>query len=98
MSRMADEYINIEYQANMQMKEEYNEALDEIKHLEREFEKIASEINKEYDLFIDISNFNSMQKIEDGRYDSLIYIYTKLQEMKGNRDDMKKELKHSGLL
>lgn len=99
MSKIANEYMDIEYQANREMKERYEETIDEIKVHKEKFKELAKDVNEDWNCWIDISNFEAEEKIEyDDRYKEMIRIYEEIKELEQERDNLKNELVHAKVL
>lgn len=99
MSRIARSYYDFNYEANMEMKSEYEELINEINDLGRKFQAIADEINEDWHCCITLDTFEIEEEIEsDARYESLSKIYNQINELKKERDNLKNELKHAKVL
>lgn len=99
MSRIARLYFDLNYEANMQMKCEYEELLVEIKDLEKKFQVIADELNEDWTCYIALNEFEIEDEFEDDpRYKKITNIYKQINELKEQRNNLKNELKHAKVL
>lgn len=99
MSRIAREYLDLNYEANMQMKDEYEELLVEINDLEKKFQVLADELNEDWNCYITLDEFEIEDEFEDDpRYKKIINIYNQINELKEERNNLKNELKHAKVL
>lgn len=99
MSRIARLYYDFNYEANMQMKNEYEELIAEINDLEKKFQVIADEINEDWNCCITLDTFEIEEEIEyDARYTKINNIYNQINELKKERDNLRNELKHAKVL
>lgn len=95
MSRIARAY----YEANMQMKNEYEELIIEINDLEKNFQLIADGINEDWNCYITLDTFEIEEENKyDARYSEISNIYNQINKLKEERDNLKNELKHAKVL
>lgn len=93
MSRMAREYFDLNYEANMRMKEEYNENKKKLSELEKRFNSLVNGSN------LTLENFEFEEKVDDDfLYNELDDIYNKRKELKEEINALKKELEHIGFI
>ena len=99
MSKIAQAYYEVNYEANMQMKNEYEELIIEINDLEKKFQTIADGINEDWNCYITLDTFEFEEENEyDYRYSEIRNIYNQINKLKEERDNLKNELKHAKVL
>ena len=99
MSKIAQAYYEFNYEANMQMKNEYEQLIIEINDLEKKFQTIADGINEDWNCYITLDTFEFEEENEyDYRYSEIRNIYNQINKLKEERDNLKNELKHAKVL